>query len=64
MEIISGLIMLTLLLAAYFVPSIVAVVRKHNNTLPIVLVNLLLGWMLIGWLVALIWSTTDNVKKV
>jgi hypothetical protein len=49
------------LLCLFFVPMIVAMCRKHRNTAPIILVNLLLGWRCIGWLVALIWAFTDNV---
>jgi hypothetical protein len=37
-------------------PTIIAVVRHHRNTLAIVLVNIFLGWTGVGWLVALIWS--------
>jgi hypothetical protein len=40
----------------YFLPSIVAH-RKHAFT-GVFLVNLLLGWTVIGWFVALIWACT------
>jgi hypothetical protein len=42
--------------ALYFVPTIIAVVRHHPHALPIGLVNLLLGWTLLGWIGVLIWS--------
>lgn len=50
----------TLVTAAlfYFPPTIVAWVRRHPNRLSIFLLNLLLGWTLIGWVVALIWSAS------
>jgi hypothetical protein len=48
--------------ALYFFPTFIAAGRRHSNATPIVLVNLLLGWSMIGWLVALIWAFTDNVK--
>jgi len=47
-------------LGLYCLPTIVALIRKHANKSPIILVNLLLGWTLIGWAVALIWAFTDN----
>jgi hypothetical protein len=47
----------------YFVPSIIAYVRGHLNFVPIFLVNLLLGWVLIGWVAALIWSFTSHTRK-
>jgi hypothetical protein len=37
---------------------IVAWLRGHHNTLAIFLVNLLLGWSFLRWLIALIWSAT------
>lgn len=40
----------------YFLPTIVAGVRGHQSMAAIVVLNLLLGWTMIGWLVALIWS--------
>ncbi len=43
-------------LAAYFLPSILAARRDHRNLIAIVLLNLFLGWTLIGWVVALVWS--------
>jgi hypothetical protein len=57
----SGLILALFLIALYFVPSIVAEVRHHNNKLAIKVVNFFLGWTVAGWLVALVWSCTDNV---
>lgn len=47
-----------LLLAAYFLPSVIAIARNHHNGAAITVVNLLLGWTLIGWVAALAWSLT------
>ena len=44
----------------YFIPAIVAMMRRHRNAGAIFLTNLLLGWTLFGWVVALIWSATAN----
>jgi hypothetical protein len=41
-----------LLLAAYFLPTIVAIIRGKRNLLAILLVNLLLGWSIVGWIIA------------
>ena len=46
----------------YFLPSFIASNRNHKNIAAIFVLNLLLGWMLLGWIVALIWSCTDNVR--
>jgi hypothetical protein len=40
----------------YFVPSIVAFARSKRDVLSIFLLNLFLGWTLIGWIVALVWA--------
>jgi hypothetical protein len=45
--------MTLLLVAAYFIPTITAIVRAVRNTGSVVVINLLLGWTLIGWAVAL-----------
>ena len=53
-----GWFMLTLMLFFYFLPTWVAVLRQHHNMVAIFLLNLLLGWTALGWIVALIWSAT------
>jgi len=45
----------------YFVPTLVALVRSKRDTLAIFLLNLFLGWTLIGWIVALIWASKQDV---
>lgn len=45
-----------LALGLYFLPTIVAWQRDHENTVAILLLNLFLGWMLIPWVGALVWS--------
>jgi hypothetical protein len=44
----------------YFVPAAVALLRRHNNAMPICLLNLLTGWTFLGWVASLVWSLTDN----
>ena len=67
---LSGLFMLFALsavvfgLCLLFLPTVVAAVRHHPNAPTIFLVNLLLGWTFVGWLVALIWASTRPVQQV
>jgi len=42
-----------LLIALYFVPTIVAAVRHVTNTGSVIVINFFLGWTFIGWVVAL-----------
>jgi CBS domain containing-hemolysin-like protein len=45
------------------IPTMIAFARGHNNAIPIALVCLFFSWTCIGWIVALIWSFSDNTKK-
>lgn len=40
----------------YFVPSVIAYVRRKRNAKAILALNLFLGWSFLGWVAALIWS--------
>ena len=50
------LFLLLFLLLFYPLPSIIAVVRRKRNRVAIIALNLLLGWTLVGWVVALVWA--------
>lgn len=54
MDEFSALVVLVL----FFLPTIVALRRDHHNRVPIALVNVLLGWTVLGWIVALVWAFT------
>jgi hypothetical protein len=43
-------------LAIYFFPSIIAGLNRKRNMAAIVMLNLFLGWTLLGWVVALVWA--------
>jgi hypothetical protein len=47
----------------YFTPTIEAFERKHNNAGAIFILNLFCGWTFFGWVLALVWANTDNIKK-
>jgi hypothetical protein len=42
-----------LLIALYFVPIVVAISRKVTNQGSVAVINVFLGWTVIGWIVAL-----------
>jgi RsiW-degrading membrane proteinase PrsW (M82 family) len=50
-------------LALHFLPSILAGVRHAKNTGWILVINFLLGWTIIGWVVALIWALRDTPRS-
>ncbi|MFC1987129.1 superinfection immunity protein [Chloroflexota bacterium] len=43
-------------LLTYFVPTVVAVIRKAKNLGGIFLLNLLAGWTFLGWVASLVWA--------
>ncbi|MBS0410719.1 MAG: superinfection immunity protein [Proteobacteria bacterium] len=43
-------------MAVYFVPTLIAFGRKKRNTAAIFALNFFLGWTLLGWVLALVWS--------
>ncbi|MCA0175211.1 MAG: superinfection immunity protein [Proteobacteria bacterium] len=51
---------LVALLALYLLPSIAADQLDHQHRVAIVALNLLLGWTLLGWVVALVWAVMDQ----
>ena len=56
--ILLGLLLLVVLLLVYFYPSVNALSKQHKNAGAIFVLNLLLGWTLLGWVAALVWSFT------
>lgn len=59
-----GLAMMLALAVLYFVPTIIAVKRKHKSTGGIVALNILAGWTFVGWLIALVWSLSSPQQVV
>ena len=46
--------------ALYFLPAIIAAARHTHNATGILLLNLFLGWTLIGWFVALVMALSST----
>ncbi|HWN09747.1 MAG TPA: superinfection immunity protein [Pyrinomonadaceae bacterium] len=53
-----------MLIGLYFLPTILAVLRKHRNVVGVVILNFFFGWTLIGWVGALIWSLYQSPTDV
>ena len=51
-----------LFLIAYFIPLFVAAGRKHRYIGAIGLINLVLGWTVLGWFGAIIWAVNRDVR--
>ncbi len=46
-------------LAVYFLPFFIALLKGHRSTGGIFVLNLLLGWTLLGWVGALVWALSN-----
>jgi hypothetical protein len=57
---IEGLILTAFLFTVYLLPVILATGRHHNDAAAIFALNLILGWTVIGWFLALLWSLTGS----
>jgi RsiW-degrading membrane proteinase PrsW (M82 family) len=53
---ILGLILIGAVIALYFLPTIVASNRSHQSRGSILVINLFLGWTLLGWVLSLAWA--------
>lgn len=59
----ASVLLVLLCFVVYFLPYFIAVKRKHHQKLAIDWLNLLLGWTVLGWVIALIWSLTAVESK-
>jgi hypothetical protein len=50
-------------LIIYFLPTIVAYDKEHENKQIILLVNFLFGWTLVGWIGCIIWACINKEAK-
>lgn len=60
MDMVAGVIFFGLCIGLYLLPTIFAVGRNHPNRTAIFVLNLLLGWTLLGWVGAAVWAFTNK----
>ncbi|HKI97863.1 MAG TPA: superinfection immunity protein [bacterium] len=63
MSVIAGILVLLLLPVAYAVPALIAYARGHDERRAIAIVNVTLGWTIVGWLITLVWALTRVKPK-
>lgn len=51
---------LIIIIGLYFLPTIVAVVRRAPNAASVAVVDIFLGWTVIGWIIALAMAVRDR----
>jgi hypothetical protein len=57
---VFGFVLLAVLAFSYLLPMVIAHHRGHRSQGGIALVTIFLGWTLIGWFGALLWSVTGE----
>ena len=62
MEII-GVFSFIIVVALYFIPFIIAVIRGIKNSMSVFFLNLFLGWTVIGFFVLIFYASLTNVKS-
>lgn len=56
-------VLLSIFSIGYFLPTTIAIIRRRTNTTAIFVLDLFLGWTLIGWVVALVWAVATDAPK-
>jgi len=60
--VLPAILFLIFVAAVYFLPWIIAYYRRHSNLLALFLLNLFLGWTILGWIAALVWAAMKVPK--
>lgn len=60
MESLAAILVLLFLLVVYLIPTIIAFARGHASKWGIGVLNIVLGWSLVFWVVALIRSLSNK----
>jgi hypothetical protein len=57
-------IILAIVTAGYFLPWMIAALRGKSNSWSVFWVNFLLGWTIIGWIIALVMACGSHKHRV
>jgi hypothetical protein len=51
-----------ILFSVYFFPWIVSKMRESSKSTGVFVLNLFLGWTFLGWVIALVWAVSSEIK--
>ena len=51
------------LLIIYFLPAVIAGVRRHGKEGSLIFLNLIAGWLLIPWVFLFVWAVVGETKS-
>jgi len=57
-----GFGLIALIFCMYFLPTLIAAIRRHRQFIAIAALNVLLGWTVLGWIASFIWSLTSPAQ--
>lgn len=63
MDMLIAWLIIAASLGLYFLPWLCAWSRTHHQTKAIFVLNLLVGWTMIGWVAAMVWAWTAVRKE-
>ena len=52
----AGTIIILMIGVIYMLPSIAVIGTTHPQKVPLIIVNILLGWTFVGWVIVLAWA--------
>jgi Superinfection immunity protein len=55
-------LLLIVLFIPYWIPTIIAFVRKHPSKVAILALNFFFGWSFIGWVASLVWALSNTAR--
>ncbi|HXM32274.1 MAG TPA: superinfection immunity protein [Chthoniobacterales bacterium] len=60
---LRGFLVLALAAGAYFLPGLIGQSRHHHQRTAIWVLDLFLGWTILGWIIALVWASSATQGK-
>jgi len=63
MNMLDLILIIILGVGLYFLPTLIAFNRRADNAALIMILNLVTGWTLIGWIVAFVWAAIDKPQS-
>jgi hypothetical protein len=58
----ANVIMLMLVLIIYMLPTLIAFGREHPRRGEIAVINIVIGWTLIGWIIVFLWAALGRTE--
>jgi hypothetical protein len=59
----TTILMILGIVVLYMLPTFIAFGREHPRRQDVALVNILLGWTLIGWIAVFLWASLTHVES-